>query len=143
MIHHQLAALASIPFGDLLASFLSAFATGLMTVGMTFVLEHSAFMQKVWDFLNNLKSKYKKILEHYQEINAELDRYLLELAKIEFNLNPAELSAFADELTVRDEEQRRIILNREIARRNIELPFESGNNDSVRAWLRSKYSPAS
>lgn len=144
MIHHQLAALSSIPFGDLLASFLSAFATGLMTVGMTFVLEHSTLMKKVWEFLNNLKSKYEKILEHYQEINAELDRYLLELAKVEFNLNTAELSVFSDELkAANDEEQRRIVLHKEIARRNIKLPFESGDSDSVRAWLMSKASPAS
>ena len=144
LIYQQLAPLSSIPFGDLLASFLSAFATGLMTVGITFVLEHSQLMKKVWDFLNNMKSKYEKILEHYQEINAELDRYLLELAKIEFNMNPAELSAFADELEASsDENQRNFILRKEVAKRNIELPYEAGNNDSVRAWLRSLSSSAS
>ena len=139
LVYQQLAPLSSIPFGDLLASFLSAFATGVMTVGLTFVLEHSALMQKVWDFLNNMKSKYEKILEHYQEINAELDRYLLELSKIEFNMNPAELSVFADELAVAsDENQRNIVLRKEVARRNIELPYEAGNNDSLKAWLIAK-----
>ncbi|WP_250614901.1 hypothetical protein [Neisseria subflava] len=105
-------------------------------MGLSYFLDHSEMMQKVWSFLNSRKSQYEKILERYQEINAELDHYLMELSKIEFNMNPTELDQFANELVLaNDEFQRHLVLHKEIVKRNIELPFEAGNTDSTRQWL--------
>lgn len=128
-----------IPFDfirDGLSAFVGALVTGILTVGLSYFLDHSPMMQKVWDFLNSFKNKYERMVEHYHEINAELDRYLLELSKIEFNMNPQELSAFADRLAViNNEYELGQVLAAEVKRRNIDLPFEAGNTASTRAWL--------
>ncbi|WP_107878641.1 hypothetical protein [Neisseria animaloris] len=128
-----------IPFDfirDGLAAFVSALISGILTIGLSYFLDHSEMMQKVWAMLDSFKSKYQKTLEHFQEINAELDRYLVELSKIEFNMNALEFGQFADALVVtNDEFQRSVILNAEILRRNIKLPFEAGDTESVRGWL--------
>lgn len=131
-----------IPFDfirDGLAAFAGAMVTGVLTVGMGYFLDHSKMMKKVWDYLNGLKSQYERIAERYCEINVELDRYLMELARLEFNLNPVELSVFAYDLKLATTElERKTVLDAEIQRRNIQLPFESGNADSIRKWLSKK-----
>ncbi len=136
VLNQHLASVMLIPFGTEIAALLSALVSGLLTVGVTYFLDHSEVMKKVWTFLNKFKDKATLVLEHYQEVNRELDRYLNELAKIEFNLNLEELKIFADSLEITNcELERSIVLDAEIARRKIELPFESGNESSVRNWL--------
>lgn len=71
-------------------------------------------------------------------VNAELDRYLTELSKFEFNLDAYQLEAFSLTLMAcNDELQRGMVLKAEVAKRNIELPFEMGNSASTRDWLAS------
>ncbi|WP_439259256.1 DNA repair protein [Lonepinella sp. BR2930] len=140
ILNQQLAQYMAFPFGTEIAAFISALFSGLLTVGMMYFLDHSAIMQKVWDFLNNLfaKNKYSFMVEHMTEINAELDRYLTELAKLEFNLNSDELQAFTDSLLVtNDEFERALLLDKEIKKRDIDLPFELTNKDSIDNWLAS------
>lgn len=140
IVHNaMLQMLAQIPFDfirDGLSAFVGAMVTGVLTVGLNYVLSHSKIMQKVWDFLNSLKTKYEKMADYYRQVNAELDRFLLELSKIEFNLNPNELKIFADNLVLmNDEYERGQFLAAEVKKRNIDLPFEVGNVTSTRAWL--------
>ena len=138
MLNQQLASLMTFPLGIELASFVSAVATGIMTIGITYFLDHSKLMRKVWDYLDQFKSVEKRTLEYFQTINAELDRYLIELSKVEFNLSPDELAGLVDNLeSVSCEYERSMMLSKEISRREIELPFEDNNLDSTRAWLMS------
>ncbi|EHR1106428.1 ATPase [Vibrio parahaemolyticus] len=138
ILNQQLASLMTFPLGIELASFVSAVATGLMTIGITYFLDHSKLMQKVWDYLDQFKSEAKRTLEYFQKVNAELDRYLIELSKVEFNLSPEELTMFASNLeSISCEHERSLMLSKEISKREIELPFESNNLDSTRAWLMS------
>ena len=77
-------------------------------------------------------------VKKYQAINAELDRYLTELTRIEFNLDPEELAVFSRDLaSCTDEMQRGLVIKEEITRRGIELPYEIGNPASTRKWLAS------
>lgn len=95
-------------------------------------------MRKVWDYLDQFKSVEKRTLEYFQTVNAELDRYLIELSKVEFNLSPDELAGLVDNLeSVSCEYERSMMLSKEVSRREIELPFEDNNLDSTRAWLMS------
>jgi hypothetical protein len=136
VLNQQLASLMVFPFGTELASFVSAVATGLLTIGMTYVLDHSELMKKVWAFLDKFKSESRKTLEYFQKINSELDRYLIELSKIEFNLSSEELAGFTSSLeSISCEYERSLMLSNEIRNRNIDMPFESDNLDSVRDWL--------
>ena len=74
----------------------------------------------------------------FQAINAELDNYLTELAKFDFNLNAEELQVFAKDLAnCNNELERSLVLRAEVKKRDIELPFEMGNHESTRKWLSS------
>lgn len=136
IVNQHLTTLFTFPFGVELANFLSALLTGILMVGCAYFIDYSPIMQKVWDFLDNLKDKYDIVLEHLQKANAELDQYLMELTKMEFNLDTEQLQTFADSLAITaNEYQKSIVIKAEVERRNIELPFEMGNSQSTMAWL--------
>lgn len=136
LVNQHLITLFSFPFGDILAVFLSAMTTGVLTMGLTYFLDHSPLMQKIWNFLADLKNKYVHVLEQYQKANAELDYYLVNLSRIELNMDSDELQIFANSLMLADNEiQRSVILQAEIEKRGIDLPYEVGNADSTRNWL--------
>lgn len=138
ILNQHLASLMTFPLGTELAAFVSAVATGLMTIGITYFLDHSRLMQKVWAYLEQYKSEAKKTLEYFQKVNSELDRYLVELCKVEFNLSSDELASFISSLeSTSCEYERSLVLSNEISKREVELPFESNNLDSTRAWLMS------
>jgi ATPase involved in DNA repair, putative transmembrane protein len=137
ILNQYLSTLLTFPFGDSLAAFLSALVVGLMTLGMSYFLDHSELMQKVWNYLNNLKNRYDNVLENLKEINKSLDDYLINLSKTELNLNPEELRRFTDSLyNTNSELERSVLLHEEVKRRNIALPFDSGNLSSTRDWLK-------
>lgn len=75
-------------------------------------------------------------MHEFQAINAELDRYLLELSRLEFNMGVEELRAFTQELKAcNDEIQRSATLQQTVEARGTELPFEVGKATSTRNWL--------
>lgn len=136
VVNDALAKMLVFPFGPELAAFCGALATGILTLVMNYFLEHSALMKKVWAFLDTFKDKYQKALEYYQQVNVELDRYLLELSALEFAIDTSALSRFSLHLNaVNSEIERGLLLRAEVERRNITLPFEAGNTRSVRSWL--------
>lgn len=136
VVNQYLATIFTFPLGSELATFLSALLTGILMIGCAYFIDYSSIMQKVWAFLDGLKDKYGDLLEHLQKANAELDAYLIELSKIEFNLSPQELQSFSDSLVIAaDEYQKSILLKAEIEKRNIEIPFEMGDSQSTMAWL--------
>ncbi|MFG0632971.1 hypothetical protein [Pseudomonas sp. xss_2] len=137
MAYTQLVPFLSFPFGTELAAFAGALVTGLVTLGLNYFLLHSAMARKLWAFIESLTPHADTVLE-FQAINAELDRYLLELSRLEFNLDVEELQAFTQELEAcNDEIQRSAILQQAVVARGIELPFEMGNAASTRNWLAS------
>ncbi|STY91148.1 DeoR family transcriptional regulator [Moraxella bovis] len=139
MLHQHLATVLTMPFGTEIAAFISALFTGLLMVGTAYFIDYSPLMKKVWEFLNNLKNKYDVFLDHMKEINAELNAYVTNLAKIEFNLNPQELRDLFNALShASNEIQKGQVLQAEIYRRGIELPYEMGNSASTMSWLQSK-----
>lgn len=137
-LNQHLTTVLTIPFGTEIAAFLSALFSGLLMVGTGYFLDYSPVMKKVWDFLNSLKNKYDVFLNHIKEANAEIDRYMAELAALEFNLNTEELKLLRYDLSLcSTESEKTVILKQEIERRNIDLPFEMENNESVKEWLKS------
>ncbi|MGR5115550.1 ATPase [Photobacterium damselae] len=137
ILNGHLANVMTFPFGTEIAAFLSAVATGLMTLGVTYFLDHSEIMRKVWSFLNQYKSEAKITLEYFQNVNKELDRFLVELTALEFNLSIAEMSHFTDSLeSFSCEYEKCFVLAKEVERRGIELPFKAGDIESTRSWLK-------
>lgn len=137
MAHTQLLPLCNFPFGAELAAFAGALVTGLVTLGLTYFLLNSNAAQKAWDFFESIMP-HTGAVQKYQAINAELDRYLTELARLDFNMDTDALAEFSRELAAcNDEMQRSLVLKDEIAKRGIELPYEMGNAASTRKWLVS------
>lgn len=137
MIYTQLLPLCNFPFGSELASFASALATGLITLGLNYFLLYSSLAGKLWAFVDALMPHADNVRK-FQAINAELDRYLTELGRIELNLDTDELAEFAQQLaSCNDELQRSLRLKEEVDKRGIELPYEMGNSTSTRKWLAS------
>lgn len=136
IVNEALAKVFLFPFGPELAAFCGALATGMLTLVMNYYLEHGALMKKLWAFLDTFKDRFQKALEYFQQVNAELDRYLLELTALEFSVDAPVLARFSKHLTtVNDEIERGLLLQAEIERRNIALPFTAGDTGSVRSWL--------
>lgn len=137
MAYTQLVPFLSFPFGTELATFAGALVTGLMTLGLNYFVLHSTVARKLWTFIESL-TPHAATLREFQAINAELDRYLLELSRLEFNLDVDELQTFTQELEAcNDEIQRSVILRQTVEACGIELPFEVGNANSTRTWLAS------
>ncbi|MBP0622906.1 hypothetical protein [Cupriavidus consociatus] len=135
--HAQLLPLCNFPFGAELASFVSALVAGLATLGFTYVLLHSNVAQRAWAYLESMMP-HADTVKKYQAINAELDGYLTELARLEFDMDTEQLAAFSRDLSAcNDEMQRGLVLKDEIAKQGIELPYEMGNTASTRKWLAS------
>ncbi len=137
MVHAQLLPLCSFPFGGELVAFASALVTGVVTLGLNYFLLHSPVAHKLWAFIESIMP-HAGVVRHFESVNAELDRYLTELSQLEFNLDTDELETFSLTLMAcNDELQRSMVLKAEVAKRNIELPFEMGNSASTRNWLAS------
>lgn len=141
ILNQCLAKVLVMPFGGEISAFLSALFTGLLIVGVGYFLDYSQVMQKVWNFLDSLKNKYDAFLDHMKEINQELNNYVTELAKIEFNLDVKALAKLSDSLlATSNENEVNDVLKAEVQRRNIELPFQMGNdkqsNQSTFQWLK-------
>lgn len=139
MINEAMAQILIFPFGSELAAFCGALTTGILGLVMNYYLEYSEVMQRVWAFLDKFKDKFRRSLEYFQAVNAELDRYLVELTALEFSVDAAALNHFSLHLdSVNSEIERGLLLREEVSRRGIALPFESGNVASVRDWLNKR-----
>lgn len=137
MVYADLLPLCSFPFGSELVAFIGAFVTGIVTLGLNYFLLHSEIARKAWDFVESIMP-HAGTVKKFQEINAELDKYLTELARIEFNLDADELVDFSRELAACNNEiERGFVLKNQIEKRGIELPYEMGNSASTRNWLAS------
>jgi len=137
MVHAQLEPVKFFPYGEELRTFCGALVTGLITLGLTYVLLHSEFSKKAWAYFESIMPHAGEVRK-YEAINAELDRYLIELARLEFNMDPEALAVFSRDLAAcNDEMQCSLVLQDEISRREIELPYEIGNAASTRQWLTS------
>lgn len=136
LMRESLAVLNSIPFGNLVIDFVSALTSGVVILALNYFIEQSEVMQKFWSYLDQIKTKYEKILDNFKEINKELDQYILELTQLEFGLNIDEISKFTEQLTNSSSElERNILLKQEIEKQEIKLPFEMGNAESTQNWL--------
>jgi hypothetical protein len=136
IVNSHLNTFLTIPFGNEIATFLSGLVSGVLMLGFTYFLEHSEVMNKVWDYLNSFKTRYEKMIEHMKEINLELDRYLIELSKLEFNLNTDELSRFSTSLSQTNNElERKVLLIQEIEKRGINLDYDPKQTDGFKHHL--------
>ncbi|WP_207781394.1 hypothetical protein [Novacetimonas pomaceti] len=133
----QLLPICTFPFGAELAGFAGALITGVLTLGLNYFLLYSAIAKKIWTYIDSL-NPYAETIKQFQAINAKLDRYLIELSQVEFDLDLGELKIFTLKLEAcNDELQRNVVLKQEVESRGIELPFEVGNVASTRNWLTS------
>lgn len=137
ILHAELNSLLAFPFGSDIAAFISALVTGIITLLISYFLEHSELMQKVWGALDNFfKDKYDLQLEEFQRLNRELDNTLLEIAKIELSFDVDELKVFNDSLLASScEYEKSKLIKLELDKKRIDMPYEFGNTNSMVDWL--------
>lgn len=136
IVNESLVVLEGIPFGGEIKLFISGLVSGIVILCLNYFIEHSEIMQKFWAYLDSFKSKYERALDYFKEINAELDRYVLELTQLEFNLDTDQMRDFSNKLSLAtDELERNLVLKQEIDKQSIQLPFEMGNVGSSKSWL--------
>lgn len=137
VVYTQLFPICNFPLGAELAAFCSALVTGVVTLGLSYFLFHSGIAKKIWAFVESIMP-HADMIAKFQSINAELDQYLIELSKFEFNLDVEELEDFSLQLVACNNEiQRGALLQDEVDKRGIGLPYEVGNSESTRKWLAS------
>lgn len=137
MAYIQLQPLCSFPFGSELAAFVGALVTGVVTLGLNYFLIYSGVAQEMWAFIESIMP-HADTVKRFQAINAELDRYLIGLARVEFNLDIDDLEDFSRNLkNINDEIQRSLLLKEEVAKRGIQLPYQIGDSASTQKWLAS------
>lgn len=136
LVYAQLAPVLAFPFGQELAAFAGALVTGVVTMGLHYFLSHSRMMQRIWDFLD--RSSHAKTLRQIQTVNAQLDEYLEEIARIELKIDTVALETFSKDLdSAKDESERGAVIQREVKKRNVKLPFDADEPGSARRWLVS------
>lgn len=137
VVYTEALAVLQFPLGAELAAFVGALSTGLITLALQYFLFHSELMQKVWGYLASLGKP--TLADQAKAANAELDRYLRELAKVELAMDLDELEAFdADLRACNDALSLNVVLAAEIDRRGIDLPYVMGDTQSTIKWLASK-----
>ncbi len=137
MLHAYLLPLCSFPFGGEVAAFVSALVTGIATIGLNYFLIYSPFAKALWEKFEQ-SMPYARELNKFRAINAELDRYLEEYSRLEFNIDADELFLFSLDLQKCNSElERNVILKIETEKRNLEMPFEFGNTESTKQMLKS------
>lgn len=137
VVYAEALAVLQFPLGAELAAFVGALSTGLITLALQYFLFHSEVMQKVWGYLASLGKP--TLADQAKAANAELDRYLRELAKVELAMDLDELEAFdADLRACNDALSLNVVLAAEIDRRGIDLPYVMGDTQSTIKWLASK-----
>lgn len=137
VVYTEALAVLQFPLGAELAAFVGALSTGLITLALQYFLFHSEVMQKVWGYLASLRKP--TLADQAKAANAELDRYLRELAKVELAMDLDELESFdADLRACNDALSRNVVLAAEIDRRGIDLPYVMGDTQSTIKWLASK-----
>ena len=137
-VYTEVAVLLNFPLGTEVAAFIGSLATGIVTLGLNYFLLYSDFAKKIWDFIANLSSNVKT-LQEFRAINIKLDKYLSELAQLEFNMDTDELERFTHALEASNNElERSFVIQQEISKRNIVLPYEMGKPDTVLKFLVSK-----
>lgn len=136
LVYAQLAPVLAFPFGQELAAFAGALVTGVVTMGMHFVLSHSKMMRRIWDCLE--QNSHARTLRQFQALNAQLDENLAEITRLELNIDVEALENFGKRLgAARTEKARATVLQREIKSRKIKLPFDAKVPGSTRRWLVS------
>src|SRR5690606_21273301 len=137
MVYGQLLPLCSFAFGAELAAFAGALVTGVVTLGLNYFLLHSSLAERLWNFVESIMPHVGSVKE-FQAINVELDRYLNEMGRIEFNLDTDELETFSRDLSAcNGEMQLSVVLKQEVLKRGVDLPYEMGSSASTRNWLAS------
>lgn len=137
MAYAQLLPICNFPFGSELAAFVGAMVTGVVTLGLNYFLLYSIVAKKIWVFVESIMPHAGEV-KKFQVINDELDRYLIELSRLEFNLDVDELEEFSQKLDECNNEMKiGMLLKEEVTKRGIELPYEMGDPESTRKWLAS------
>ena len=120
---------ASLPLGDVISVFVGSLVSGILSVSFVYFLDHSEIIKKLTAFLDSLfTNEFRHTVEFFKEVNMKLDRYLAELAQIDYAAFAREIVSFreinARFFAVKDERELNSVLHAIVRERGISLPYE-------------------
>ncbi len=91
LVNEALSEITILPvLGDVVATFLSALVSGILSCTFLFFFDRSSIVAKLVDFLNGF-TPYAESLRYFEEQAAAYDRYAAELTKIDMALLQSEI----------------------------------------------------
>lgn len=78
--------------GDILSTFISALASGLLNISLLYFIDHSPLVSRIVSFANSLKSSLDYTLDYYKAVSQRLETYTAELAGIDFQQLQSDLN---------------------------------------------------
>ena len=82
---------------DVLPVFVRTLVTGILSVSLIYFLDHSEIVKKLTAFLDSyFTNEFQRTAEFFKEVNAKLDRYLAELAQIDYATFAREIVSFRE-----------------------------------------------
>ncbi len=120
---------APFPFGDIISVFVGSLVSGILSVSFVYFLDHSEIIKKLTAFLDSLfANEFRRTVEFFKEVNVKLDRYLAELAQIDYVTFAREIIAFreinARLYAARDERELNSVLHAVVKERGISMPYD-------------------
>ena len=120
---------ASLPLGDVISIFVGSLVSGILSVSFVYFLDHSEIIKKLTAFLDSLfTNEFRRTVEFFKEVNVKLDRYLAELAQIDYATFGREIIAFreinARLYAAKDERELNGVLRAVVKERGISMPYE-------------------
>lgn len=133
---------AGIPIlADVLPVFVGGLVSGVLSVSFIYFLDHSEIIRKLTGFLNSLfEDEFQRTVEFFKKVNVQLDRYLADLAQIDYVAFAREIISFreinARLCAARDERELNAVLRAVVRERGITLPYK--NLAGLDTFMRNK-----
>lgn len=115
--------------GDVLPVFVGTLVSGILSVSLIYFLDRSEIFRKVAEFLESFfKSGFERTVEFFRDVNIRLDKYMAELAKIDYATFAREIVSVSEInariYAAKSELELNTVLHAVVKERGISLPYE-------------------
>lgn len=104
--------------------------SSILSVSFVYFLDHSEIIKKLTASLDSIfTNEFRRSVEFFKEVNTKLDRYLAELARIDYSTFAREIIAFreikARLYATKNERELNSVLRAVVKEQEISMPYEN------------------
>lgn len=104
--------------------------SSILSVSFVYFLDHSEIIKKLTASLDSIfTNEFRRSVEFFKEVNTKLDRYLAELARIDYSTFAREIIAFreikARLYATKNERELNSVLRAVVKEQGISMPYEN------------------